>query len=274
MTYLICSDVDGTLMVDHTQMTPATRQAIRQIMAQGNQFYIASGRMLPLARQTAALIGGPVKIIAADGATFEQGDQLVTSHLANAKLKLIYQTALSNNCRVFFFETNRIYYTGCEPPYQTKAAHAHTGGLPNDLNVMPLIGPEFLPNLGDHITNAIVYGQPSELALVRQILVDQTMLSLTSTPDHLEIVPHGVDKAFALASIQRHLGIDRAHTIVFGDALEDISTFRLAGHSVAMGNANEALKQVATDVTLSNDQDGVAVFLQDFFNLNENIAHG
>ncbi|VDG21234.1 HAD-IIB family hydrolase [Lactiplantibacillus mudanjiangensis] len=273
MTYLICSDVDGALMVNHTMLTPNTHQTLKQVIAQGHQVYLVSGRMLPLARQAANNIDPAVKVIAADGATYEQGNNLVNAHLTNKQLKTIYQITLSNHCRVYFFETNRIYYTGDKVPYEAAATQAHMN-LPAELSTMPLIGPEFLTNLGDHITNAIVYGEPTNLALVRQLLVDLTNLNLTSADHHLEVVPAHIDRATALAAIQRVTGIDRAHTIVFGSTLDDLGMFKLADHSVAMGNANLALKQAATDVTLANDQDGIAVFLQDFFNLNENRAHG
>ncbi|ETY75699.1 HAD family hydrolase [Lactiplantibacillus fabifermentans T30PCM01] len=265
--YLICSDIDGTLMINHTTLTPTTQQVLQAVMAQGHQFYIASGRMLPLARYAAQQIGGPVKIIAANGATFEQGSKLVTSHLTADQLDLIYETVLSNNCKVFFFETCRLYYTGDQAPYQDDAAQANVIDMP-DLNAMPLIGPEFLPNLAGHVTNAIAYGDAANLALIRNTLAQQTTLNLSSSNDNnLEIIPQGVDKATAITAIQQASGIDQAHTIVFGDGLNDLGMFKVAGHSVAMGNAANIVKEAATDVTLPNTEDGVAKFLQDFFNV-------
>lgn len=103
-TYLIFSDVDGTLMIDHTQLTTATQHTLQQVMALGHQFYIASGRMLPLARHAAKQIGGPVKVIAANGATFEQNDHLITTYLTAEQLDKIYEAVLGFNCKVFFLK--------------------------------------------------------------------------------------------------------------------------------------------------------------------------
>jgi len=267
--YLIFSDVDGTLMIDHTRLTTTTKQTLHQVMSLGHHFYIASGRMLPLARQAAEQIGGPVKIIAANGATFEQNDSLVTSFLTADQLDKIYEIVLGYNCKVFFFETNRLYYTGDEEPYARDAAKANVVDMPN-LHAMPLIGPEMLPNLAGHITNAIAYGLPADLALVRIALAQQTNLNIaSSSPHNLELIPHGVDKATAIAAIQAATGIDRDHTIVFGDGLNDLGMFKVAKHSVAMGNAADVLKEAASDITLPNTQNGVAVYLQDFFNLTK-----
>jgi hydroxymethylpyrimidine pyrophosphatase-like HAD family hydrolase len=48
----------------------------------------------------------------------------------------------------------------------------------------------------------------------------------------------------------------------FGDDYNDLELFRAAGHSVAMGNAVDDLKEIASEVTLTNDEDGVAVVLE------------
>jgi hydroxymethylpyrimidine pyrophosphatase-like HAD family hydrolase len=47
--------------------------------------------------------------------------------------------------------------------------------------------------------------------------------------------------------------------VAFGDAEVDIEMFPVAEASVAMGQASSHLKSIATAVTLSNDEDGVAV---------------
>ena len=50
--------------------------------------------------------------------------------------------------------------------------------------------------------------------------------------------------------------------IVFGDGKNDIDMFQMADESYAVANAHEELKKYATDVILSNDDDGVARWLE------------
>ena len=50
--------------------------------------------------------------------------------------------------------------------------------------------------------------------------------------------------------------------IAIGDELNDLPMIEYAGLGIAMGNANDLVKQKARFVTLSNDEDGVAVFLE------------
>ncbi|MYV41288.1 HAD hydrolase family protein, partial [Streptomyces sp. SID1328] len=53
--------------------------------------------------------------------------------------------------------------------------------------------------------------------------------------------------------------------VAFGDMPNDIPMFQWAAHGVAMAGAHPELKAVADEVTLSNEDDGVAVVLERLF---------
>jgi len=74
--------------------------------------------------------------------------------------------------------------------------------------------------------------------------------------------PEG-DKAHALQKVTEYLDADMAHVTVFGDSVNDIGMFKLAGTSVAVANALDEVKAVA-DIILphTNDEDAVAKYLQ------------
>lgn len=50
--------------------------------------------------------------------------------------------------------------------------------------------------------------------------------------------------------------------ISFGDDYSDIGMLKLCGKGIAMDNAINEVKQAAYDITLTNDEDGVAVYLE------------
>ena len=60
------------------------------------------------------------------------------------------------------------------------------------------------------------------------------------------------------------IGIDASEVIAFGDAQNDISMLEWAGIGVAMGNATDAAKAAADEVTASNNEDGIALALDKF----------
>ena len=72
-----------------------------------------------------------------------------------------------------------------------------------------------------------------------------------------------MDKSRALRETFAALGIDRAEVIAFGDAQNDRTMLEWAGVGVAMGNAVDEVKAAADHVTLSNDEDGIAVALEE-----------
>ena len=60
------------------------------------------------------------------------------------------------------------------------------------------------------------------------------------------------------------INIPLADTLAFGDEDNDIEMLQISGVGVAMGNANENILAVAQYTTLSNDEDGVADFLEKY----------
>ena len=71
------------------------------------------------------------------------------------------------------------------------------------------------------------------------------------------------DKAHALHKVSEYLDIPLAKTTVFGDSINDIGMFKIAGTSVAVSNALDEVKREASIILPhSNDEDAVAKYLQ------------
>ncbi len=72
-----------------------------------------------------------------------------------------------------------------------------------------------------------------------------------------------VNKSEGLKELLNHLDIDPKTTIAFGDDLNDLEMFDLCGKSVAVSNAFELVKEKADDICLSNEEDGVAHWIEE-----------
>ncbi|MBR5798954.1 MAG: Cof-type HAD-IIB family hydrolase [Lachnospiraceae bacterium] len=79
----------------------------------------------------------------------------------------------------------------------------------------------------------------------------------------LEIMPKEVSKSNAILQLKEKLGIDSV--VAFGDGKNDIPMFEIADEAYAVANAGDELKAVATGVIGSNDEDGVAKWLEKRF---------
>ncbi|EIN08129.1 hypothetical protein PUNSTDRAFT_69184, partial [Punctularia strigosozonata HHB-11173 SS5] len=90
-----------------------------------------------------------------------------------------------------------------------------------------------------------------------------------------ELIPSSHNKGTALTALVRHLnevhalGIEPENVITFGDGENDVSMFKVAGMSVAMGNAMASAKAEAVWETATNDEGGVGLFLEKVFYPNE-----
>lgn len=72
-----------------------------------------------------------------------------------------------------------------------------------------------------------------------------------------------VTKESAIVRIAEARGLDMEDVIAFGDDLADIGMLELCGSGVAMGNAVDAVKDRADIVIGSNDEDGIAIFIEE-----------
>jgi len=73
-----------------------------------------------------------------------------------------------------------------------------------------------------------------------------------------------IDKGIGIKHLIENLGIKKEETIGFGDGVNDLAMFRECGIGVAMGNAEEKLKDMADYITQTNDEHGVAKFIEKY----------
>lgn len=84
-------------------------------------------------------------------------------------------------------------------------------------------------------------------------------------PFYFEFTAKGIDKAKALDFVLSKMGYIKEELLAFGDGHNDISMIEYAGRGVAMANAVDDLKAIADEITLSNNDDGIAHTLDKYF---------
>lgn len=100
------------------------------------------------------------------------------------------------------------------------------------------------------------------LDLARQVIPPAKASVTQAGLGFVEVGPPGVDKASGLAVVADALGVDRPGVLAFGDAPNDLPMLEWAGwRRVAVANAHPAVRELADEITLANDEDGVAVWL-------------
>lgn len=125
-------------------------------------------------------------------------------------------------------------------------------GADDTLKIVYMGDEKVLHPLTEHLQK--IFGNAVELKLAPEKYMDCYFLTI--------LHPLG-DKAHALEKVHEYLNISAQETTVFGDSLNDLGMFKLAGTAVAVGNALDVVKKEA-DIILneSNDEDAVAKYLQ------------
>jgi len=103
-------------------------------------------------------------------------------------------------------------------------------------------------------------------AYLRKMYDEKVSLS-TGAPGSIEVMPVGVSKQSGLMKLVEYLQIPIESVMVFGDQINDLAMMEAAGLSIAMGNAIDQVKEAADYVIGTNNEEGVAQFLIDFFSL-------
>ena len=101
---------------------------------------------------------------------------------------------------------------------------------------------------------------PAQRETVLGIVPEQLHMHISK--DNLAMLMHaGATKQNAIAAVAKHFGIAMQEIVAFGDDTNDIGMLKAVGTGVAMANALDSVKQVADEICLTNDEEGVAKWL-------------
>ncbi|MDO4805656.1 MAG: Cof-type HAD-IIB family hydrolase [Coriobacteriales bacterium] len=100
--------------------------------------------------------------------------------------------------------------------------------------------------------------------LVRQAVGD-CMDVVGSGDGYFDVVCPGVSKAVGLRYLMDRWGVEPHECVAFGDSDNDLEMLRLVGHSYAMENAPQSVKDVADAIAPPCTEDGVLQVLEELF---------
>ncbi len=117
-----------------------------------------------------------------------------------------------------------------------------------------------------------ILGSGDEAAVLKALDIIQREMGdevdvYRSVPIFLEIVPKGVNKALGMQKLLKLLNIKPEQAVACGDGFNDLEMLEYAGLSLATGNAKDEIKQIASDVLPTNDEDGVAFAIEKYFGI-------
>ncbi|HZP76428.1 MAG TPA: Cof-type HAD-IIB family hydrolase [Pseudolabrys sp.] len=258
---LVIADVDGTLLTEDKVLTPRARDAVHALHRAGIGFAITSGRpprgmaMLiePLALRTpiAGFNGG--EFVTPQMATVEE--HRLPPDTARRAADMIRQHKLD-----LWVYTDRDWLIR-----DGKAPHVgreqHTVQFP----------PQVVDDLGAAFSRAIklVGVSDDHDAVARcesdlQATLGEQASASRSQPYYVDVTHPLANKGTVVETLAKLLATPKEQIVTIGDMPNDTLMFRKSGLSIAMGQADDAVKAQARCVTASNREDGFAKAMEQF----------
>ncbi|MFY9497517.1 MAG: Cof-type HAD-IIB family hydrolase [Tepidanaerobacteraceae bacterium] len=257
---LIVLDLDGTLLDSNKEITDKDRKAIDLLKNMGILVTIATGRHPSNSSKYVYELGITIPIIACNGALIRDVRNGTTLRMkevdSDVALKVI------NYCKqkqldFLVYTSDAIYYS--DNSERIKAIQAYNDSVSQELRV-PLYRMKSLDISQQSIIKILVRSNEYQVfeKLEEHVKKDGRLTIVKSESDLIDIMTKGVSKGDGLEFLAKHLDIDLRYTVAFGDNHNDMSMLEVAGLSIAMGNAEEELKEIADYITVSNDESGVS----------------
>ena len=262
MVQIIFSDVDGTLINRHFQVTQKTKTSIQKAVGQGMVFVPVSARMPEAIKPIIETIGISSPIISYNGA-------LIQSQEGDILASFTMQTKLAVEICLFVQETYPDIAWNMYSYHQWYSMDKQHEWVAREESIVGVESKEKkLSDLSDitEVHKVLLMGEPTVIApLERELKRRYPDLSIAqSAPYFIEIMVTGIEKGKAVRIFSDYLGVSLAETIAFGDNYNDLDMLKTVGKGYVMANGPVEVQKAIGHVTADHNQDGIAKILNTY----------
>lgn len=260
---MICLDIDGTLLNSNHKISKKVKDTIN---------IAANEKKIPVILVSARMPKGITflqreleidqPIICYSGALIldKDGKMLSKEFINVLDFEEIYKLVVKYNIHISLYKDDEWYIE--EMDYWSKQESEITNIIPKITDFNELI--ELWKKEGTGPNKILCMASPDKITFLKENIKASDLNIYPSKPTYLEIMPTNASKTSAIYCLQKKFNINKAEIVAMGDNYNDIDMIEYAGLGIAMGNAPEDVKKHANDVTLTNDEDGVAEALRKY----------
>ncbi|WP_397539971.1 HAD family hydrolase [Rummeliibacillus pycnus] len=253
---VIVLDLDGTLLNSNKQVSNRNLNAVLNCYKSGKRIIIATARP-PRSVKTFL----PKEILEVSSFVFYNGAFILDKKLGleehnsipkeNSTKILAYCNEFLPQCKISIEEKDKWYSN-------QEISDSSIYNLKFSPNILPT------EQLKEIKATKILLSDfdKDKLEKLQLILGEEVNLTVTDNGKLIQIMNKDISKKTGVLRLCSYYGVNPSEVIVFGDDYNDIEMFRLSGYAVAMSNAVSELKDIANEVTDTNDNDGVAKVLE------------
>ena len=262
-------DLDGTLLNEFHEITEANKLALKELKKRNIQYFIATGRPEQLVKKIVDELEYTKPLIMYNGSVIGhpfKTDRELSLHLDKVITDKIVDYCQKHNHMVMLYTQNAIFSDKNERvdffEEKNKSYDLRHRAIFKSLDLYQ----------GEAVNKILIVERNRRRYETAKTYINQfDVNTVQSQIGFLDINPLNASKGNAAREIMKLYDIDSTKTLAIGDQENDLSMLDAVNHFVAMGNAAESVKAKAHDVTLSNNDDGVAYCLAKYINNHEHM---
>lgn len=263
-------DLDGTLLTSENRISDVDKATLRSLSQSGVKIIIATGRTDLQILEYIDDLGIADPVITCNGGQIINPSTKEVLHrkfLSSHDAKKIIGAATEEGTDYLFYTPNYVYHAYSS--VRAKFFMKYNETAPKKFRVPIRTASDYPPNEEyNNILKVLIHDDTSRIPEFERRFNGNNSLTIVSSGKNLiDIMPADTTKGNGVRILAKQLGIPISEVVAFGDSQNDESLLRAAGFSVAMGNAENSIKEICDFVTKTNDEHGITYAINHFLNL-------
>ena len=260
---LFAIDVDGTLLDSSHRLRTDVRNSVCRLAASGCEVALATARSPAAVREIVRQFDFSPRLICFSGAWIGQlhtASSKPTNVQLDQRISCDAGRSILNTAVIHHVEPNVL----TPESWRVRNVTAEKLAESRIVNLQPSVVTDLLPDREGPSKIMLISSMDRAsdvLPKIRESIRSFSSATFSKT-NYLEVLPAGVNKAKALATLAKTLDLELSQVAAIGDAPNDLEMLKEVGLPIAMGNASSEVKAIAEWVVHTNDEAGVAEAIQ------------
>ena len=258
---LVVTDMDGTLLNPNHEVSSQFIDQFWALKEKGITVVAASGRQHNSIVEKLAAVENELTVIAENGAmtTFHGKETVFTPYPKGHLNKTLALLKKQENMHPVLCTNGSAFISKGQEKFEPILREFYSAF--NVIDRLEDCTQEVLKIAIYHFESSEKYIFPLVQDLANEVKIK------ISGPNWVDLSHPNANKGFALNALQKHLGVSREQTMVFGDYFNDLEMMEQAHFSYAMANAHPEIIKKANYKTGSNSEFGVETVLEKLLKL-------
>jgi len=273
MSKLIFIDLDGTLLSSSKEISKENKEAVRIAEENGLKVIICTGKVFKSAKRFAHELGIEGPLISCNGAEIRDiatEELLYSNFIKKDDCYKIIDICRRKNIYFHAYIDHDMFTEMEECP--TPLYWIENTEVPEEYRINIRVVPDFkeiVKKSSQNISKFLMVSKDTQqLFEVRRLLEKiDTVNVMCSTDDNIEVVNKNVSKGNALVIVSKSNQYNGYGIVAIGDSENDLSMLLESHYKIVMGNADESLKKIADFISVTNDENGVAIAIRQILKL-------